>query len=265
MRRGRVIFHEKRKMWKKSAADFYKRLKKEDVCDIMIPKMSGPCFERYFALIGEKSEKFSRFGELLLSYNEKFNLTALTQEREILIKHYLDSLAGEALIPQNSTVAEIGSGAGFPSLPIAVAREDLSFTLIESTGKKCEFLKTAVRELGLGKAEVLHMRAEEGARTPLRETFDVCIARAVAPLNTLLEYCLPYVRTGGLFLAWKGSEDELKGCTRALALLGGKTERVLKFSLPEGYGERAILAFRKLKETPAKYPRGNGKERRDPL
>lgn len=226
---------------------------------------SSPDFEKYRAMIDKKSDYFSHFGKLLLSYNEKFNLTAVTEEREIAVKHYLDSLAGEALIPENSTVAEIGSGAGFPSLPIRFVREDLSFTLIESTGKKCEFLKAVVRELGLGKVEVLHMRAEEGAHTELREKFDVCIARAVARLNTLLEYCLPYVRTGGLFLAWKGSTDETEECRRALSLLGGKIDKIVNFSLPEGFGERAIIAVRKERSTPEKYPRGNGRERRDPL
>lgn len=224
-----------------------------------------PDFERYRALIGEKDESFSRFEELLLSYNEKFNLTALTDGREIYVKHFLDSLAGEGLIPPNSTVVEIGSGAGFPSLPIRIVREDLSFTLIESTGKKCEFLRTAVRELGLERVEVRNLRAEDGARTELREQFDVCIARAVARLNTLLEYCLPYVRVGGAFLAWKGSEEETKECARALSLLGGKLERIVKFPLPDGYGERALIVVRKEKRTPEKYPRGNGRERRDPL
>lgn len=225
-----------------------------------------PDFDRCGALLAENHEKFSRFYELLLACNEKFNLTALTERKDVYVKHFLDSLAGEQLIPENSTVAEVGSGAGFPSLPLCIAREDLSFTLIESTGKKCSFLRAVAEELGLGeRTEVLCCRAEDAARASLREKFGVCVARAVAPLNTLAEYCLPLVQKGGLFLAWKGSADELPAAENAIKILGGNTERVVKFALPGGYGQRALVCVRKERPTPATYPRGNGKERRSPL
>ena len=156
-----------------------------------------PEFEKYEQYVRKTyAEKFERYKNLLTEYNGKYNLTAITDGEEIVYKHFIDSLAGEFLFLRGERVAEVGSGAGFPSLPIKIVREDLRFTLIESTGKKCEFLKTAVKELGLTNVEVLNGRAEELAREErFREKFDVCCARAVARLNTLSEYCMPFVRT----------------------------------------------------------------------
>lgn len=220
------------------------------------------------AITGEKREKFERFRALLLSYNRKFNLTSLTEEKEILYKHFLDSAAGERFFPQGAAVAEVGSGAGFPSIPLKILREDLSFTLFESTAKKCEFLETAIAELGLGGMEARCMRAEDAAaRKEFRERFDVCCARAVARCNTLAEYCLPLVAKGGSWVAYKGgnAEEELAEAERAIFLLGGGKCETYRFSLPEGYGERTLAVVKKIKETPEKYPRGRGKERSDPL
>ena len=223
----------------------------------------GVLFER---IEGEKREQFDRFRELLLLYNEKFNLTSVVGEREIFLKHFLDSAAGEAFFPANSTVAEVGSGAGFPSLPLKILRDDLSFTLIESVGKKCEFLETVVKELGLRGVTVKKMRAEDAARGELRESFDVCCARAVARMNTLAEYCLPLVRPGGRFIAYKGdAEEELNEARRAIALLGGEIEEMCPCELPDGCGKRTLVAVKKVKHTPEKYPRGRGKERSSPI
>lgn len=222
-----------------------------------------PDFVRIMQLYEAKREAFNAFTRLLLYYNERFNLTAITDERDILYKHYVDSLAGEALFPQRANVAEVGSGAGFPSIPLMIVRNDLRFTLIESTGKKCAFLREAVKELSLN-AEVYNTRAEEAGRGSLRETFDVCCARAVAPLNTLAEYCLPLVKTGGSMIAYKGG-DESGQARRAVSLLGGGKIATYFYSLPEGYGDRTLSAVTKERATPAKYPRGNGAERRSPL
>lgn len=217
------------------------------------------------AINGRFSEKFARFRALLLEYNEKFNLTSLTEEREVLYKHFVDSLAGAPLFPQGARVCEVGSGAGFPSVPLMIVREDLFFTLIESTGKKCEFLRVVARELHLP-AEVLHLRAEEAGRGELRESFDICCARAVARLNTLAEYCLPLVRQGGGMIAYKGdTEEELEEGKRALSLLGGGEAERFSYSLPEGMGKRTILYIPKTGRTPVKYPRGQGKERSKPI
>ena len=153
---------------------------------------------------GEESKKFAAFYALLSEYNEKFNLTRITGEEDCFVKHFLDSAAGEKYFPKGANVAEIGSGGGFPSVPLMILRPDLTFTLVESTGKKCSFLERAVLELGLP-ARVVNARAEELAKkADFREKFDVCCARAVARLNTLAEYCLPFVKPGGLFVAYKG-------------------------------------------------------------
>ncbi len=222
--------------------------------------------EGYLSRI-ESMEKFKIYRELLLFYNKKFNLTAITDEREILIKHFLDSAAGEKFFPQNSSVVDVGAGAGFPSLPLKILREDLTFTLIESTNKKCEFLSVAVKELGLTGVEILPVRAEDAGKDfRYRESFDCCCARAVARLNTLLEYCLPLVRVGGRMIAYKGEiGEELKEAQKSLCILGGEEEDRLCFSLPENMGERTVLCVKKRAKTPSKYPRGQGKERRDPI
>lgn len=226
---------------------------------------NSPDFAALQAEIAQKEALFQRFYQLLIEYNAKFNLTAITKEEEVFHKHFLDSLAGVHLLSENSRVVEIGSGAGFPSLPIKLVRDDLTFTLVESTGKKCAFLRTAVQELGLTGVSVVNARAEELGKDPaFREKFDAVIARAVAPLASLAEYCMPFVRVGGSFVAWKGSADELETGRRAIAILGGAAE-VIGYDLPEGYGERTLIVTYKRKHTPAQYPRGNGKERKNPL
>lgn len=228
----------------------------------------GPEFEKYEQFVRKTyAEKFERYKNLLTEYNGKYNLTAITDGEEIVYKHFIDSLAGEFLFLRGERVAEVGSGAGFPSLPIKIVREDLRFTLIESTGKKCEFLKTAVKELGLTNVEVLNGRAEELAREErFREKFDVCCARAVARLNTLSEYCMPFVRTGGRMIAYKGdAEEEVKEAESAFRILGGNKGSCVNYELPKNYGARMLVEILKIKQTPEKYPRGNGKERRNPL
>lgn len=224
-----------------------------------------PDFEALASILKEREEKFSTFYRLLLEYNARFNLTTITEEREVYYKHFLDSLAAQALLPAGARVVEVGSGAGFPSIPLMLAREDLSFTLVESTGKKCEFLKVAVKELGLN-AEVLNARAEDVGRDHVRrETFDICVARAVARLNTLAEYCLPLVKKGGQFIAYKGSADELSDGKRAVSVLGGGSVHAYSYELPEDFGARTLIVVEKAKPTPPKYPRGNGAERKKPL
>ena len=214
---------------------------------------------------GESGKKFAAFYSLLSGYNEKVNLTRIVDEADCYRKHFFDSLTGEIYFPHNSVCVEVGSGGGFPSVPLMIARPDLQFTLIESVGKKCEFLRLAVRELGL-RARVLNVRAEEAASDPAyREKFDMCCARAVARMNTLCEYCLPFVRKGGAFVAYKGSaEEELQESVSAVKILGGKTESSEKFAL-EGGDARTLIVVRKISATPNGYPRGRGKERKDPL
>lgn len=225
----------------------------------------APDFGELSEIRKQCGEKFTAFYRLLLEYNARFNLTSIVEEGEVEVKHFLDSLAGIRCFPQNARVCEVGSGAGFPSVPLMIARPDLSFTLVESTGKKCTFLSTVIRELGL-RGEVVNARAEDVGRDEAhREKYDVCCARAVARLNTLAEYCMPLVKKGGVFVAYKGSADELTEGKKAISILGGGKTQVISYELPENYGARTLIVCEKSKPTPAAYPRGNGAERRNPL
>lgn len=222
----------------------------------------------YAALIreGETGEKFEAFYRLLEEYNKRVNLTRITGREDCEIKHFYDSVAAEKYFPVGANCAEIGSGGGFPSVPLLIVRPDLSFTLVESVGKKCAFLEIVVRELGLN-AVVVNGRAEELARSSdYRERFDVCCARAVARLNTLAEYCAPFVRVGGDFIAYKGSdESELAEAERAFEILGLRLQSAEAFELPDGAGARRVVVARKIRPTPDAYPRGRGRERSRPL
>lgn len=214
----------------------------------------------------DAKEKLTKFKDLLIFYNEKFNLTSIKEDNEIFIKHFYDSIYGGKFFKRNKTVAEIGSGGGFPSIPLMITRSDLRFTLIESTGKKCEYLKTVIKELNLN-GEVLCLRAEEaGKNAAYREKFDYVTARAVARMNTLCEYCIPLIKKGGAFIAYKGDgEEELIEAKNAVNVLGGKIIKTEKYELPQNMGKRNIFVIEKISSTPEKYPRGNGKERSKPL
>ena len=224
--------------------------------------------EDYALLLhGEYQDKFEAYRALILEYNQRYNLTTILDEKDMFYKHFLDSVVGEKYFPKNGKVIEIGSGAGFPSIPLKLLRDDLVFTLVESVGKKCEFLHAVVDKLGLKNVNIYSKRAEELARDGLhRDRYDVATARAVARMNTLSEYCLPFVRPGGVFVAYKsGDTTEIEEAKNAYKLLGASLKAVEKYELPEGYGERALAVVEKTKPTPNKYPRGQGKERKNPL
>lgn len=224
--------------------------------------------EEYLSRItGELKEKFEFFRNFLVESNQKYNLTAITEEKEVLYKHFLDSVMGESAFFKGANVAEVGSGGGFPSVPLKLYRDDLRFTLLESTGKKCDFLNAVVDKLQLKGVTVRNIRAEEGGRTAeLRESFDICTARAVARLNVLAEYCLPLIKKGGRWIAYKGpAEEEVAEARRALNLLGGGEIKCYRYALPEGYGERTLVVTEKIEKTPEKYPRANGQIKNNPL
>lgn len=224
--------------------------------------------EKYLGFIeNEFKDKFLLFKELLLNANKICNLTSISDEKGIIYKHFLDSIAGEFVFPKNANVVEIGSGGGFPSVPLKIIRDDLRFTLIESTGKKCSYLKGIVDNLNFKGVQVLNIRAEDGAHSKnLREKFDIVCARAVAQLNTLCEYCLPFIKTGGKFVAYKGvAQQEIEEAVNAVKVLGGEIENVYNYVLPEDSGKRSLIVIRKIKSTPSIYPRGQGKERKNPL
>ena len=218
-------------------------------------------------ILGEKKEQFEQYRALILEYNQRYNLTTILEEKDMYYKHFLDSAAGVDLFKKDAKVIEIGSGAGFPSMVLKILRGDISFDLIESVGKKCEFLQVVVDKLGLNNVHIYNIRAEDAARDKnFRERYDHATARAVARMNTLSEYCLPFVKVGGSFIAYKSGEmEEIKEAESAYKVLGGKCGDVIPYSLPEGYGERLLAVVNKVKPTPPKYPRGQGKERKQPL
>ena len=208
-------------------------------------------------------EQFQKYFELLAEWNEKMNLTAITDESGVALKHFADSLSllNFVDIPQNSSLADVGTGAGFPGVVLKIARPDIKLTLIDSVNKRLVFLGEVCAQLGI-EAELIHSRAEDGARDEkLRESFDFAVSRAVARMNVLSEYCLPYVKVGGAFCAMKGAQanEEFKESLNAINTLGGKLENKYFFELPENGGERAIAVVRKVKNTPQKYPRQSGK------
>ncbi len=220
-------------------------------------------------LTDEQIEKLSRYYELLIEWNEKMNLTALTEPHDVALKHFCDSilLLTYAEIPENSSLIDVGTGAGFPSLPIKIVRPDIKLCLLDSLNKRLVFLSEVVKELGLNEVQIVHLRAEDGARkSDLREKFDYATSRAVAQLNVLSEYCLPYVKVGGAFLSMKGkySEEEISNAKVGIKLLGGKTEKVDTYNLADG-SERTIINVKKMSKTDRLYPRTSAKIKNKPL
>lgn len=213
-------------------------------------------------------EQFDLFASLLVEWNKKMNLTGITDPTEIVQKHFVDSLSFLRYVelPQNAALIDVGTGAGFPALPLLIVRPDLKVTLLDSVQKRLTFLEAALQALGLT-AKTLHSRGEDaGHDLAYREQYDVATARAVAPLPVLAEYCLPFVREGGCFIAMKGRDtvEEQADAHKAIALLGGSSDLSDRFTL-EGVGERNIITVRKISQTPTKYPRSSAKIAKKPL
>ncbi len=217
----------------------------------------------------ENLKLFERYTELLLYWNEKINLTAITDPEGVRIKHYLDSLTLilSGKLPENGSMIDIGAGAGFPSLPVKLARPDLRVTMLDSLGKRVDFLNRVIRELGLKDIGAVHLRAEDGAHTFLREGFDAAAARAVADLAVLAEYALPYVKIGGYFVAMKGSspEEEADLAEPAINALGGRLEEIKKIYIPYGELRHSLVIIKKIEKTPPQYPRKAGKPSKEPI
>lgn len=216
----------------------------------------------------EMLSSFNLYSKLLIDWNNKINLTAIVDPREIAIKHFLDSalLLNALEIKNEARVIDIGTGAGFPGLPIKILRNDINLTLLDSLNKRLIFLEEVTSKLKIN-AEILHLRAEEGGKNPdLREKFDIVTSRAVAALNVLCEYCLPYVKVGGSFIAMKGpnADKEIEDSRNSIKLLGAEIEDVKLYTLADE-GKRSILILRKIKNTNSKYPRHGGKIQKSPL
>lgn len=209
-----------------------------------------------------KTETLARFRDCVLETNKKFNLTAITDEREFDVKHIADSLVAVSEIPFGARLCDIGAGAGFPSFPIAVARRDVSVTALDSTAKKMNFLKDCAATLDVGNLDTVIGRAEE--QKSLFSTFDVVTARAVSSLSVLLELSMPLLKVGGKFIAYKTDESELPSARNALAALNAKHVSTKNVTLPNG-DRRAILVFEKTDKTPARFPRKYGAIKNSPL
>ncbi|MBR3818443.1 MAG: 16S rRNA (guanine(527)-N(7))-methyltransferase RsmG [Clostridia bacterium] len=220
------------------------------------------------SLTDEQTKLFEKLAELLVEQNKTMNLTAITDPDGIAVKHFADSISALSAydFAENAKVLDVGTGAGFPSIPLLIARPDLEMTMIDSTAKKLKYVASTVETLGLT-AEVLHTRAEEaGQNKEYREKFDIVCSRAVAALNVLCEYCLPFVKVGGVFLAMKAAkaQEEIADAKNAIKTLGGKIVAEKSFSLSDS-GERTIVVIKKISQVPPKYPRVSAQIAKKPL
>ena len=216
-------------------------------------------------IVSENLTDFETYYELLTLFNSKFNLTAITEKGEVFDKHFTDSVAGLKFL-SGTKLIDVGSGGGFPAIPLKIADKNLHLTMLEATNKKCEFLSTVCSKLNLDNVTVINGRAEElSHKTGYRESYDCCTARAVARLNILVEYCLPFLKIGGKFIVYKSllTDEELTEAESAIKLLGGKTLSVNKFEMFNQ--SRSIIVIEKVKSTPEKYPRSNANIRKKPL
>ncbi|MFI3325106.1 MAG: 16S rRNA (guanine(527)-N(7))-methyltransferase RsmG [Clostridia bacterium] len=208
----------------------------------------------------KQNEQFETYSKLLVEWNEKINLTAITEENDIIDKHFIDSLLFLKSVDINDvkTLIDVGTGAGFPALPLKIMYPHLEVTLLDGLNKRLKFLQIVADELGLD-VSCVHARAEEGGKNPeLREKYDIATARAVANMNTLSEYCMPFVKKAGKFVALKGPglEQEVKKADKAIEILGGQIEKIDHYILPDkDKSERNIAVISKVKNTPLKYPR----------
>ena len=216
----------------------------------------------------EAGAKLSLYYELLIEWNEKMNLTAITEPEDVALKHFADSLSllRYVDIPQGASVIDVGTGAGFPGMALKIARPDIRLTLLDSLNKRLVFLDKVCAELCVGGVTLIHSRAEDGSRTELRDSFDFAVSRAVASLNTLCEYDMPYVRTGGRFIAMKGkgAQAEIDEAENAVKELCGEIKAVHSFELGTA-GERCIIEIEKTAPTPERYPRKSKAIKNKPL
>ena len=214
----------------------------------------------------EQIKEFYEYMNLLLEWNEKINLTAITEPKEVIMKHFIDSITVEKYINNDDLVADIGTGAGFPGIPLNIIKNNANYVLVDSLNKRINFLNEVINDLNLKNIKTVHSRVEDFAKNN-REKFDVATSRAVAALNILLEYLLPLVKVDGICVCMKGSniEEEVSNAKKALEVLGGKIEKIEEIVLPDSDVKRNIIIIRKVKNTPNKYPRKAGMPSKEPI
>lgn len=223
------------------------------------------------AVTGDQIEKFDRYISLLIEWNKKMNLTAITDPNKIIIDHFLDSLAllKDICLKEHNRIIDVGTGAGFPGVPIKIMKPKIELVLLDSLRKRTEFLSALRDELKLSGIEIIHSRAEDLARkTEYREQFEIVLSRAVAPLNILTEYCMPFVKPGGFFVSYKGpaAQDELIMAQDAIKVLGGNNSCGIKDAyVPFSDKSRNLIIIEKVALTPKKFPRSPGKIKKSPL
>ena len=233
-------------------------------------ELAKAAVEYGISLNDTQMEQYNRYFELLVEWNEKINLTAITEPKEVAIKHMIDSITAydENLFKDGTTVIDVGTGAGFPGLPLKIFCPEIKLTLMDSLNKRIKFLQTVVEKLGLKDVKCVHARAEEGARNKkYRESFDIAVSRAVARLPILCEYCLPFVKKGGHFIALKGMQynDEAQEAAKAIKVLGGSQTEIRPVKLPELDDKRAVIIITKTMPTPKNYPRKAGTPTKNPI
>lgn len=237
--------------------------KKKTLFDVETEKLG-------ITLTDRQKEQFDRYYEMLIEWNSVMNLTGITEYDEVILKHFIDSLTVVRVTDMSkvSSMIDVGTGAGFPGIPIKIAFPHIRLVLLDSLNKRLKFLNAVIEELGLESVETLHGRAEDHARkNGLREQFDLCASRAVANLSTLSEYCIPFVKKGGVFISYKSgtSDEEIDQASNAIEILGGKIERTDKFTLAGTDMRRSLVQIEKVKNTPGRYPRKAGVPAKEPL
>ena len=224
--------------------------------------------EKIMNIDKEKADLFEEYKKILLEWNEKINLTAITDEKEIILKHFIDSASILKYINEGERVIDIGTGAGFPGIPLKIMNNGLNITLVDSLNKRVNFLNEVIKKLNLNNICAIHARAEElGRDNNYREMYDVATSRAVANLSTLLEYLMPFVRVGGRCICMKGPniDEELNNAKNAIKELGGEIEKIDNFYLPNSDNERNIIIIKKISKINFKYPRKAGIPAKEPI
>ena len=214
--------------------------------------------------------KFALYKDLLKEWNKKINITSIEDDEEIYIKHFIDSvlLLNENNINEKKTVIDVGTGGGFPGLPLKIVNDNYKITLLDSLKKRIDFLSQVTKALDLSDVNLIHERAEDyGQNKEIRECYDICVSRAVAPLNVLSEYCIPFVKVGGYFAAYKSDNisQEISNSDNAIKKLGGKIKEIKEISIPATDIIRKIVIIEKIEPTNTRYPRKAGKPSKDPL